>query len=493
MLWRRVFGLDVRSLAVMRVGLGLVLLGNLAQLAPDAAAFFSDDGLLPRAAVPQLSLDEVGTAPPYWCSAHMLSGTAWFQQALIGVAAVLAVGVTVGYRTPWALFGSWVLLVGLQARSPLILIGGDDVLRCLLFWSLFLPLGACWSLDAARAGPPQRTVCTPASAALMIQLACVYVFTGLLKSDPAWTHDFSALYLALAADHHTSAFGTALLDYPNVLRVLTAATLVLEVAGPLALFLPWRTGLIRTVVVLSFWGLHVGILATMTVGLFSPACMVYWCALLPAGFWDDRVWRRLGLGSVPESDAAPERGLSLLRDAVVLLLVSFVVLLNAIRLTVPWVGMKVSSPPIQVLGEAAQLNQFWTMFAPRPYNFGGWFDVRGTLATGEQVNLWQPNRPVQADRPAVVSDTYPNMRWRKAMVNLFERDCPTHARCLDAYLRRRWDAAHPPEQRVEAVEMTLVIQRTLPPGGPDHHAPPQPELLWRSTPADPPHHVYVAR
>ena len=30
-------------------------------------------------------------------------------------------------------------------------------------------------------------------------------------------------------------------------------------------------------------------------------------------------------------------------------------------------------------------------------------------------------------------------------------------------------------------------------GGPEHHAPPQPELLWRSTPADPPTHVYVAR
>ena len=35
----------------------------------------------------------------------------------------------------------------MESRNPIILHGGDIVLRMMLFWSLFLPLGARWSAD----------------------------------------------------------------------------------------------------------------------------------------------------------------------------------------------------------------------------------------------------------------------------------------------------------------------------------------------------------
>ena len=97
-IWRRVFGLDVRSLAVLRIGLGLVLLGNLCDLTPDIGAFFSDEGLLPRTARMQLNASEAATAPPHWCSLHMLSGATWCQELLIGAAIVLSGCVVLGYR-----------------------------------------------------------------------------------------------------------------------------------------------------------------------------------------------------------------------------------------------------------------------------------------------------------------------------------------------------------------------------------------------------------
>ena len=485
-IWRRVFGLDVRSLAVLRIGLGLVLLGNLCDLTPDIGAFFSDEGLLPRTARMQLNASEAATAPPHWCSLHMLSGATWCQELLIGAAIVLSGCVVLGYRTPWALFGSWVLLIGLQARNPLILIGGDDVLRCLLFWCLFLPLGACWSLDARRTGPPpQRTICNAASAALLIQLACIYIFTGLLKSDPAWRSDLTALYLALGGDHHTTRLGLALLDYPRLLQVMTLATLVLEMAGPLALFVPWRNERIRLVLIASFWGLHLGILATMDVGIFSPICMVYWTALLPAAFWDSPFLRKVRVPLVePESTAAAPAagGLSVLFvPALIALLVSYVLLLNVARLASAQVETRLNPSPVQILGDAAQLDQYWCMFSPRPYDFGGWITVSGTLANGERVNLWQPELPVQDSRPAVVSEVYRNMRWRKVMVNLFERDCPTHTRGLDEYLRRRWDASHPSERQIEEVEAILVKQSIVIPGQDASRGPPELEVLWRSS------------
>ena len=156
-------------------------------------------------------------------------------------------------------------------------------------------------------------------------------------------------------------------------------------------------------------------------------------------------------------------------------------LLNLARLASQNLETRLNPSPVQILGDAAQLDQFWCMFAPRPFEYGGWFNVSGTLANGERVNLWQPELPVQDSRPPVVSEVYRNMRWRKVMVNLFERDCPTHIRGVDAYLRRRWNEAHPLERQVEAVEAILVKELILPPGQGTSRGQPELEVLWRSS------------
>ena len=43
----------------------------------------------------------------------------------------------------------WFLLVSLQNTNYMILQGVDTVLRVMLFWGMFLPLGAQYSLDRA--------------------------------------------------------------------------------------------------------------------------------------------------------------------------------------------------------------------------------------------------------------------------------------------------------------------------------------------------------
>src|SRR5262249_54026650 len=139
--FNRAFGLDPRSLAVLRIGIGIVLLFNLTTLLPDVPAFYTDHGMLSRERCSHLTNEEQSTYPPYWLSLHMLDGRSEWQYALFGVMVVCALAVIIGYRTQTALFLSWALLVGLQARNPLILCGGDQLLRCLLFWCLFLPLG----------------------------------------------------------------------------------------------------------------------------------------------------------------------------------------------------------------------------------------------------------------------------------------------------------------------------------------------------------------
>src|SRR5262249_20163344 len=159
---------DVRSLAVLRMALGSILLADLWVRSRDLAAMYTDDGIAPVAFVRNL------TSGGQW-SLHLLGGALWYQATLFVLAAVLAVALGVGFRTRLATIGSWILLASLHVRLPVVLNAGDTLLRVLLFWGMFLPLGSCWSLDVRKVGPrPGGRVATPATAAYIIQLAIVY-------------------------------------------------------------------------------------------------------------------------------------------------------------------------------------------------------------------------------------------------------------------------------------------------------------------------------
>ena len=59
---RDLFGIDTRSLAVLRVALALIILADLAIRASELSAFYTEDGVLPRA----LLADQV-RARRGWC------------------------------------------------------------------------------------------------------------------------------------------------------------------------------------------------------------------------------------------------------------------------------------------------------------------------------------------------------------------------------------------------------------------------------------------
>jgi hypothetical protein len=144
-------------------------------------------------------------------------------------------------------------------------------------------------------------------------------------------------------------------------------------------------------------------------------------------------------------------------------LLLYVVLLNVVRLEYG-IFSHLGSGPLRVVGDAAQLNQFWGMFAPRPYDFGGWVRIDGHLTDGQRVNLLQPELPPQQTRPAYVAGTFANWRWRKCLLNMVERDCPTHRAAVSDYFRRQWNAGHPAQQHLASLELCLMKQPTLPPG-----------------------------
>ena len=498
--WRTVFALDLRAIAAFRVGVGIVLLLMLAHLWPEIPAFYTDDGILPRSSRPSLNVEEAFPGLCWQLSPYMLTGETNTVRALFLVQGFIALALVVGWKSRWMALASWLLLVGLQARNPLIMQGGDDVLRNMLFFSLFLPLGARFSLDARA-----RSLCEPqpalpaqvahvGSAAFILQLLCVYFFTGLLKSDPVWRTEFTALHFAMHLDHLTTSFGYRLAAFPLLTKLLTFGTMLLEHVGPILLLVPrldWRA---RLALVLSFMSLHIGIALCVSIGLFPFTCIVCWMALLPteainaAIAWGCRWSHRLtGVATEPERLAAATEiggasrfGLTLASRVLLVTLVTYMLVVNVVRLNGMGVYANLPNGPLRTIGEAAQINQYWCMFAARPAVFGGWYDMRATLADGREVNLWNPNLPVQESRPELVSATYPSLRWRKSCMILFERHSPTHRAGLGEYLVRRYERAHPDSKVVDA---RIILRAAISPD-PDQSAKPAhetiiPVVLWQ--------------
>src|SRR5207302_9988395 len=106
-------------------------------------------------------------------------------------------------------------LLSLHNRNPMILQGGDVLLRMLLFWGMFLPLGVRYSLDAllkpSTLAPQATRVFSVATVAMLLQVAFMYWFSVFLITDPVWFGDYTAIYYALSLDHLVTPLGNSLL------------------------------------------------------------------------------------------------------------------------------------------------------------------------------------------------------------------------------------------------------------------------------------------
>lgn len=309
--FRDFFSLDIRSLAVFRIALALVLIADWLDRLPDLYTLYSDHGIVPREAI-------TGLVP---ISVHFYSGEVWYQGVLVGIALLFAFGLLIGYKTAFVTIVSWFLIVSVHGRNPSILHGGDQVIRLVLFWSLFLPLGACYSLDAAdpRRRPASPRVLSPGSVGLILQIVLIYWFAGAWKWAPEWRTEGTAVHHALQIGHFSSRIGQWLTAYPGICRILTFSTIYLELVGPVLLFVPFYPALLRLVLVGTFILFHAGLALTMELGIFPWACCVAWLPLLPTAFWD-RILNQLrtpehtGLVLLYDpSDAGGWRAVTLLR------------------------------------------------------------------------------------------------------------------------------------------------------------------------------------
>jgi predicted DCC family thiol-disulfide oxidoreductase YuxK len=280
---RHMFGIDLRSLALFRVSIGSMLIIDLMVRLSDLRAHYTDWGVLPRDVV-------IENAPSFWgFSIHLMNGSLAFQVLFFFIQLTFAFFLLVGYRTRFAAVISWILLASLHSLNPMVLSGADDTLRMVMFWGMFLPLGAKFSIDRALSNgvdaAPDLHIST-GSVALLVQVSVIYLFAFLFKIHPVWIGEYSALYYMFSLDVFANGFATFLLDFPNVLKFVTALSMWFELGGVILVWLPIFTVQARLLFILTMISLQVGIASTMGIGIFPFVSIAAILIFVPGAAWD---------------------------------------------------------------------------------------------------------------------------------------------------------------------------------------------------------------
>lgn len=281
----QVLSLDLRSLALYRIALGVFLLLDLWIRATEMTAFYTDSGVLPRG----VFLSEF--ANRWNISIHLIGGTVGSQSVLFIINALLLLFFTIGWRTRLMTFLCWFFLISLQSRNTMILQGGDVLVRVLMFWALFLPLGAMYSVDASMDTAPEKKpkfILSAGTIALYIQFLIFYWFSVLNKSGKEWWPEGSAVYYALSVDHFATPIAHFILEHVPywALRLMTFGTLIIETVGAGLILVTGQAGWARLGVVFLFVFLHMSFRSCLDVSIFPFISSIYMLAFIPSRFWD---------------------------------------------------------------------------------------------------------------------------------------------------------------------------------------------------------------
>lgn len=249
---------DPRPAAIFRIVLGLTLLHYLGGLSVDVSAFFSDSGMLPR------STAGVHFQP----GVFNLFGDPRVVGAVYAAGVIAVLAFTLGYRTRLATVATWVFMTSLHRRNPFIVDGGDELVRNLLFLSMFTDLGRAFSLDVFLRRKSVGPVSPLGWRFLGLHVAILYLLTGYMKARNGWLTS-NPIYAGFQLTGFLRPPGAWLMNWPEVCRALGLATLATEVSFAFLAFSPVRIPLSRALAVAAGIGLQVGILITMRVGIFT--------------------------------------------------------------------------------------------------------------------------------------------------------------------------------------------------------------------------------
>ncbi|MEZ4371071.1 MAG: HTTM domain-containing protein [Polyangiaceae bacterium] len=290
---------DPRAMGLFRIFLGILLCFDVARRWPNVDQFYSNTGWLPN---------HFALFRPM--SAHLFSvyhafSTPGEVRFLLAMHFGIALLLLLGWRTRVMHVLALVLTTSLNSRNIALENGGWVMVNLITLWSVFLPLGRRYSIDAVRKSlrerepgrdleppmrrpePDRRAYYSLAFFALLLQWAVVYYFNAVHKSGPSW-HDGNAIYYFIHQDRLTHSLGIWVRDWLplSVTRGMTHLALVIEYAIAPLLLLPVFYRPARVIAWGVAWGLHLGIATFASLGPFVWVMMVPYPLFVASEYWD---------------------------------------------------------------------------------------------------------------------------------------------------------------------------------------------------------------
>lgn len=297
---RNYLSFDPRTLGLFRICFGAMLLLDLCFRTKVIEHFYSNQGMLPNH-----TLLWAPPAPRLFSLFFTLSTP---TEVAVGmtICALVFTSLLVGYHTRLCQVLAWICLISLNTRVSVLENGGDMVMNILTTFTMFLPLGQRFSIDAVRASMKQRQEHTPSelrdrvamrlptprtltiiALALILQLGCIYFFNVVHKSGHTWA-DGSAVHLTLHQDRIVTQFGVWLRENAPIelLKALTVATIVIESLGVFLVVSPFMTAWTRGLAIALMPALHLGFALCINLGPFSYAMALFFALMVHEKHWD---------------------------------------------------------------------------------------------------------------------------------------------------------------------------------------------------------------
>lgn len=459
---------------MFRIALGSLLLADLIFRWPMLVEMCTDEGFFTRDLCWKFHQIELGEGWNWFVwSFYWISGSPIFAKSLFVASAVSAVLLLVGKWTRVATIACWALWVSLHVRNPLIVTSGDFLLKMLLFWSIFLPLGKMWSFDSLKPESKNRELhfsgmsfVSLASVGYILQLMISYLFPGIAKLNEVWFRGEAMAYV-LRLDIYITEFGRSLLQHEGLLAFTSWFTLLAEVVLIWTLLSTWKNDWFRWLNLVVFWSFHIGIGLSMSIGLFPFICIVAWLPLIPGALWRGRE-------AVQYESPIQFSGRKLYFKLSQFWCGIFCFVLVGWNIAnIESLGLRsMQNTLLMPIGKPMGLDQHFQMFG-KPPTENPWFVYEATLADGTEVDIFR-NQPINHDRPEWVRKSFPNFHWRKVHRNLLHPELVYLREPLLKYTVNRWNAVHDQQQKVVRVRLLCYLEDI----GPDYSPENRRHKVW---------------
>jgi len=365
-----------------------------------------------------------------------------------------------------------------------------------VFWGMFLPLGARWSVDARRRPSPAACAnqfVSVGTVGLFLQLLYLFLFLFDHKlMGTAWRNG-TAVYDAISVEQYRSAFGGVLLRFPAILPVLTYAVLIQQGITVALMAAPISLGPLRVLAVLGVIATQVGFGLCFNLGTFPWITTVAILAVLPCWFWERIAPASKHRGRFEQNLEPPSEPARFLdrvarfgkwaAAVVAVLSIGSITLWNLSQ-----AGAKFGAGGSEVAFEETLLGRFallmrldqrWSMFSPNPQTEDGWFVIDGMLVEGARIDLFPElvtgavdatsaeraiARGIRWEKPDLISSQFGNQRWLLYFLQLVAIPSDAQLRGFRDYACRFWNEGKQPRKSLQRFTLDYMRFDHLPGG-----------------------------